>query len=102
MRVVDDNDQEVAPGQQGEIVIEGPQVVSGYWNKPEETESALPGGRLHTGDIGVMDPDGWFYVVDRQKDMINAAGFKVWPREVEDVLYEPRSRPRGRSRRGAG
>ena len=61
---------------------------SGYWNKPEETAKALPGGALHTGDVGYMDADGWFYIVDRKKDQINAGGYKVWPREVEDVLYE--------------
>ncbi|MDN5545448.1 MAG: AMP-binding protein, partial [Rhodococcus sp. (in: high G+C Gram-positive bacteria)] len=72
----------------GEIVVSGPQVALGYWNKPEETAHAMPGGRFHTGDIGFMDSDGWFYVVDRMKDQINASGFKVWPREVEDVLYE--------------
>jgi long-chain acyl-CoA synthetase len=69
-------------------VTEGPQVVRGYWHKPEETEKALGGGRLRTGDVGYMDSDGWFYIVDRRKDQINAAGYKVWPREVEDVLYE--------------
>jgi long-chain acyl-CoA synthetase len=68
-------------------VTSGPQVVPGYWEKPEETESAIPAGRLHTGDVGFMDEQGWFYVVDRKKDQINAAGYKVWPREVEDVLY---------------
>jgi long-chain acyl-CoA synthetase len=62
-------------------------VVSGYWNKPEATEESIPGGELHTGDVGFMDEQGWFYLVDRKKDMINAAGYKVWPREVEDVLY---------------
>jgi len=67
--------------------VEGPMVVPGYWNLPEATAAALPGGRLLTGDIGFMDTDGWVYVVDRKKDMINASGFKVWPREVEDVLY---------------
>jgi long-chain acyl-CoA synthetase len=87
VRVVDEEDNDVAPGEVGEIVTSGPQVVSGYWNKPEETEHALPGGELHTGDVGLMDPDGWFYIVDRKKDMINAAGYKIWPREVEDVLY---------------
>jgi len=80
--------QELPPGEIGEIVTEGPQVVAGYWGKPEETAHALPGGRLHTGDVGFMDADGWFYIVDRKKDMINASGYKVWPREVEDVLYE--------------
>jgi long-chain acyl-CoA synthetase len=85
--VVDDRGNDVAPGELGEIVTEGPQVVPGYWNKPEETEHAIPAGRLHTGDVGFMDEDGWFYLVDRKKDQINAAGYKVWPREVEDVLY---------------
>jgi long-chain acyl-CoA synthetase len=69
-------------------VTAGPQVVVGYWNKPEESATALPGGALRTGDVGYMDPDGWFYIVDRKKDQINVGGFKVWPREVEDVLYE--------------
>ncbi|HKE79396.1 MAG TPA: AMP-binding protein [Solirubrobacteraceae bacterium] len=87
VRVVDDQGSEVAPGAVGEFVTEGPQVVPGYWNKPEETEHAIPGGRLHTGDVGFMDEEGWFYLVDRKKDQINAAGYKVWPREVEDVLY---------------
>jgi long-chain acyl-CoA synthetase len=87
VRVVDEEGREVAPGEIGELVTSGPQVVPGYWGKPDESEHAIPGGRLHTGDVGFMDPDGWFYVVDRKKDQINAAGFKVWPREVEDVLY---------------
>jgi Acyl-CoA synthetases (AMP-forming)/AMP-acid ligases II len=87
VRLVDDDRKEVGPGEVGEIVTTGPQVVSGYWNQPEETEHALPGGALYTGDVGIMDADGWFYIVDRKKDMINAAGYKVWPREVEDVLY---------------
>ena len=86
--VVDDDSAEVPVGQIGEIVVAGPQVARGYWNKPEETEHAMPGGRLHTGDVGFMDTEGWFYIVDRKKDQINASGFKVWPREVEDVLYE--------------
>lgn len=86
--VVDDDGAEVPVGQIGEIVVAGPQVARGYWNKPEETEHAMPGGRLHTGDVGFMDTEGWFYIVDRKKDQINASGFKVWPREVEDVLYE--------------
>jgi long-chain acyl-CoA synthetase len=87
VRIVDENDGDVAPGEVGEIVTEGPQVVKGYWNNPEETENAIPNGRLHTGDVGVMDAEGWFYVVDRKKDQINASGYKVWPREVEDVIY---------------
>jgi long-chain acyl-CoA synthetase len=88
VRIVDDDGNELPPGEVGELVTEGPGVVSGYWNKAEETAKALPGGRLHTGDVGFMDAEGWFYLVDRQKDMIVASGFKVWPREVEDVLYQ--------------
>jgi long-chain acyl-CoA synthetase len=88
VRIVDEDRKELPPGEVGELVTEGPGVVPGYWNKPEETAKALPGGRLHTGDVGFMDSDGWFYLVDRQKDMIVASGFKVWPREVEDVLYQ--------------
>ena len=87
-RVVDEEGHDVTAGEIGEIVISGPQLVAGYWGKPEETEHAMPGRQLHTGDVGFMDGDGWFYVVDRKKDMINASGFKVWPREVEDVLCE--------------
>jgi long-chain acyl-CoA synthetase len=88
VRILGDEGEELPPGEIGEIVTSGPQVVSGYWNKPEETERAIPGGVLHTGDVGYMDAGGWFYIVDRKKDQINAGGFKVWPREVEDVLYE--------------
>ncbi|MEU5426349.1 AMP-binding protein [Streptomyces olivoreticuli] len=87
VRIVDERGAEVPFGGHGEIVVSGPQVVPGYWRRPDATAGALPGGELRTGDIGFMDPDGWLYVVDRKKDMINAAGFKVWPREVEDVLY---------------
>ncbi|MEA2289208.1 MAG: long-chain acyl-CoA synthetase [Solirubrobacteraceae bacterium] len=87
VRVVDDAGRDVPAGEVGEFVTSGPQVVPGYWQKPEETAHALPGGALRTGDVGFMDEDGWFYLVDRKKDQINAAGFKVWPREVEDVLY---------------
>jgi len=86
-RVLDDDGEEVPAGQIGEIAISGPQVIPGYWNRPEESAAALPGGELRTGDVGFMDPEGWFYLVDRKKDMINAAGYKVWPREVEDLLY---------------
>ncbi|GAA1201078.1 AMP-binding protein [Prauserella alba] len=88
VRVVGEDGRDLPPGEIGELVTSGPQVVPGYWNKPDETARALPGGRLHTGDVGYMDSDGWFYLVDRKKDQINAGGYKVWPREVEDVLYE--------------
>ncbi len=80
--------QDVPVGDEGEIVIAGPMVVPGYWHKPEETAHAIPEGRLHTGDIGFMNNEGWFFIIDRKKDQINAGGYKVWPREVEDVLYE--------------
>jgi long-chain acyl-CoA synthetase len=88
VRVAGDDGRDLPPGEVGEIVTSGPMVVPGYWNKPEETEHALPGGALHTGDVGYMDPAGWFYLIDRKKDQINAGGYKVWPREVEDVLYQ--------------
>ncbi|CAL9566186.1 Long-chain-fatty-acid--CoA ligase [Streptomyces sp. enrichment culture] len=87
VRIVDDQGQEVPFGEQGEIVVSGPQVVPGYWRRPDATAETFPGGELRTGDIGFMDERGWLYVVDRKKDMINASGFKVWPREVEDVLH---------------
>ncbi len=79
---------EMPPGELGEIIIKGPMIVPGYWGKPEETAHAIRDGWLYTGDIGKMDKDGWFYVVDRKKDLINVSGFKVWPREVEDILYQ--------------
>jgi long-chain acyl-CoA synthetase len=88
VRVVGEDGSALPAGELGELVTRGPQVVPGYWEKPEESDAAIPGGDLHTGDIGFMDAEGWFYVVDRMKDLINAAGYKVWPREVEDVLYE--------------
>ncbi|ELS52060.1 class I adenylate-forming enzyme family protein [Streptomyces viridochromogenes] len=87
VRIVDDQGREVPFGEQGEILVRGPQVVPGYWRRPDATAETFPDGELRTGDIGFMDEQGWLYVVDRKKDMINASGFKVWPREVEDVLY---------------
>jgi len=87
VRILGEDGAELPPGEVGEIVTSGPQVVPGYWGKPEATAESLPGGELRTGDVGFMDEQGWFYLVDRKKDMINAAGYKVWPREVEDVLY---------------
>jgi long-chain acyl-CoA synthetase len=87
MKVVDPADAAVADGTWGEICIRGPNVMLGYFNRPDDSAEALRGGWFHTGDIGYRDEDGFFYLVDRVKDMINAAGFKVWPREVEEVLY---------------
>ncbi|RRO17018.1 long-chain fatty acid--CoA ligase [Saccharopolyspora rhizosphaerae] len=88
VRIVGEDGEDLPAGEVGELVTSGPQVVSGYWNKPEETAHAMGGGRFRTGDVGYMDADGWFYLVDRKKDQINAGGYKIWPREVEDVLYE--------------
>ena len=90
MKIMDleDGTRELAPGEVGEIVDSGPIVIPGYWQKPEETEHAIRNGWLYTGDVGKMDEDGWFYLVDRKKDMIVASGYKVWPRDVEDVIYQ--------------
>ena len=85
---IDDYTKIVPQGESGEIMIKGPQVMKGYWNKPEETEGQLKDGWLLTGDIGKMDEEGYLFIVDRKKDMINISGFKVYPREVEDVLFE--------------
>ncbi len=74
-------------GETGELVVKGPQVMKGYWNKPEETAQALRGGWLHTGDIAKMDEEGYFFIVDRIKDMIKTVGENVYPREVEEVLF---------------
>ena len=88
VRILGEDGEELPTGEVGELATSGPQVVPGYWDKPEETEHAFSAGELRTGDVGFMDDRGWFYLVDRKKDQINAAGYKVWPREVEDVLYE--------------
>ena len=88
MKIFDENDKEVARGEWGEIVMRGPGVMKGYWGKPAETKRALRGGWLHSGDIGRMDEEGYVYIVDRVKDMINVSGFKVWPAEVEHYLYQ--------------
>jgi long-chain acyl-CoA synthetase len=75
-------------GEVGEIAVKGPQVMKGYWNRPEDTAQTLKDGWLLTGDLGYMDENGYFYVVDRKKDMIIAGGFNIYPREIEEVLYE--------------
>jgi len=80
--------RELAPDEIGEIVNRGPMIVPGYWNRPEETKNTIKDGWLYTGDVGKMDKAGWFYVVDRKKDLIIASGYKVWPRDVEDVIYQ--------------
>jgi len=66
----------------------GPDVVAGYWNNQAETDHAMRGGVMHTGDVATMNEDGWFFMLDRAKDLIIVSGYKVWPRDVEDVLYE--------------
>ena len=85
---LDTGERELAVGEIGELIIRGPQVMKGYWNKPEETAHVLHDGWLHTGDIARKDADGYFYIVDRMKDIIIAGGYNIYPREVEEVLWE--------------
>jgi long-chain acyl-CoA synthetase len=84
---LDDPDKELGVGERGELCIRGPQVMLGYWNRPEETALAIRNGWFHTGDVAVMDADGFFSIVDRLKEMVIVSGFNVYPNEVEDVLY---------------
>jgi long-chain acyl-CoA synthetase len=88
LKIFDESDREVPFGEQGEIVIHGEGVMQGYWMRPDESKTSLRGGWLHTGDVGRMDKDGYVYITDRVKDMINVSGFKVWPAEVEQYLYK--------------
>ena len=88
VKVVDDNAHDVPDGERGEIVIRGPNVMKGYWNRPEETAEILVDGWFHTGDIGKRDSDGYFYILDRMKDMIISGGENVYPAEIEDALYQ--------------
>jgi long-chain acyl-CoA synthetase len=89
IRIVDiETGTDLEQGEEGEIVVSGPMVVPGYWDNPEATAHAIRDGWLFTGDIGIVDEEDWLFVVDRKKDLINAGGYKIWPREVEDVLYE--------------
>ncbi len=88
IRCVDEQGHEVAPGEPGELIARGPQVMAGYWNQPEETEIALRGGWLYTGDIATMDHEGYFTIVDRRKDMILVSGFNVYPNQVEEVISQ--------------
>ncbi|MFL5844986.1 MAG: long-chain-fatty-acid--CoA ligase [Solirubrobacteraceae bacterium] len=88
MKVVDEDGKEVAQGEVGEIVIKGHNVMKGYWNKPDATEDAIKDGWFHSGDMAVVDEDGYFSIVDRKKDMIIRGGYNVYPREIEEVLYE--------------
>lgn len=84
--ILDDNDEVAAAGQIGEVCFQGPSIMEGYWNKPDETAQALANGWLRTGDLAYRDPDGFMYIVDRRKEMIVSGGFNVYPREVEDAL----------------
>jgi long-chain acyl-CoA synthetase len=88
MRVVDNADHEVPKGEVGEIVIRGPNVMKGYWNRPDATAEAIRDGWFHSGDLARVDEDGYFRIVDRKKDMIIRGGYNVYPREIEEILYE--------------
>jgi long-chain acyl-CoA synthetase len=88
MKVVDDHDHDLSQGDVGEIVVRGHNVMKGYWGQPEATVEAMRGGWFHTGDLARVDEDGYFFIVDRKKDMIIRKGFNVYPREIEEVLYE--------------
>lgn len=88
-RILDlESGEPVATGKIGELAVKGPQVMKGYWNRPEETADVLRDGWLLTGDLAYMDEDGYFYIVDRKKDMIIASGYNIYPREIEEVLYQ--------------
>jgi len=88
MEIINFDDREMKPGDMGEIIIKGPNVMLGYWNRPSETTRVIKEGWFHSGDIGKRDDEGYFYIVDRLKDMINVGGLKVYPVEVENVLYQ--------------
>jgi long-chain acyl-CoA synthetase len=86
-RVVDERDREVKRGEVGELIVRGPGVMKGYLHQPEATEETLRGGWLHTGDLARQDEEDYIYIVDRKKDMVIRAGYNVYPREVEEILY---------------
>jgi long-chain acyl-CoA synthetase len=88
MRAVDDEGNEVPQGEVGEIAIRGHNVMKGYWNRPDATEEVMRDGWFHSGDMATVDEDGYFFIVDRKKDMIIRGGYNVYPREIEEVLYE--------------
>jgi long-chain acyl-CoA synthetase len=88
MRVVDDADQDVPQGEPGEVVMRGPFVMRGYWGRDDATEEVMRGGWFHTGDVATVDEEGYLFIVDRKKDLIIRGGYNVYPREVEEVLYE--------------
>ncbi len=86
IRIVDENDKDVGPGEVGEVVAQGPNIFLGYWGRPDATEEAMRGGWFHTGDMGRFDEDGYLYIVDRKKDMVVVSGFNVYPIELENVI----------------
>ena len=88
VKVLDDNDQEVATGEAGEICVRGPHAMAEYWKRPEQTAETLKNGWLHTGDIARKDERGYLFILDRKKDMIVSGGFNIFPREIEDVLSQ--------------
>jgi acyl-CoA synthetase (AMP-forming)/AMP-acid ligase II len=88
VKIVGEDDRPLATGELGEIAARGPQLMRGYWNLPEETAEALRGGWMHTGDAGSFDEEGYLYVRDRVKDMIVSGGENVYPREIEEVLFQ--------------
>lgn len=87
IRIKGDGGEILGPQESGEVLVHGPNVIDGYWENPEESAKTFEDGWLHTGDVGFLDEDGWLYLVDRTKNMIIASGYKVWPREVEEVIY---------------
>jgi long-chain acyl-CoA synthetase len=87
-KIVDIDGNEVAPGESGELLIKGPGVMKGYLNRPQDTGEALREGWLHTGDIARRDDDGYIYIVDRKKDLVVRGGYNVYPREIEEVIYQ--------------
>lgn len=88
VRLLDEQGQDVPAGEVGELAVRGPNVMKGYWNRPEETAAAIPDGWLRSGDLARRDEDGYLYIVDRKKDMIIRGGYNVYPREIEEVLHE--------------
>ncbi len=88
MRVIDDSGRDVAPGEVGEIAIRGDNVMKGYWRRPQASAEAIPDGWFRSGDLGRIDNDGYFFIVDRKKELIIRGGYNVYPREIEEVLYE--------------
>jgi long-chain acyl-CoA synthetase len=88
MKVFDDKDREVADGELGEIVLRGENILKGYYKNPEATTQAFRNGWFHTGDVGYRDPDGFFFIVDRKSDMIIRGGENIYPREIDEVLYQ--------------